>query len=169
MKCHNQLVFHIEDLSHLELIENDSNNCSALLNLSLCGSCILCCQFIVKREVARTSSSVWDCSPVTRQIMIATFAGVAAAITHLLANPDILTLDGLTGSVFAKFCRLSCGRHIPTAWETCNITEEYQRQVNLVTSLCAHTRGMDCYENIAELFEFIEFVETCHTDVEGQC
>ena len=98
--------------------------------------------------------------------MIATCTDVAAAITHLLANPDIL--DGLPGSVFAELCWPSRGRHILTAWETCNITEEYQRQVNL-TSLCAHTRGMDCYENIAELFEFIEFVKTCHSDVEGQC
>ena len=124
---------------------------------------------VIKRDVAQSQLQCVQLLTSHLTDNDATCGNVATAITPLLANPDILALDGLTGSVFAEFCRPSCGRHILTAWETCNVTQNYQRQVNLVTSVCAHTRGMDCYENLAELFEFIEFVETCPSDVEGQC
>ena len=97
-------------------------------------------------------------------------SNVAAAITPILAEEDIVNaLDRLSDSVFAEFCRPSCGRRVLTAWETCSITQSYQREVNLVTSLCGHSRSMSCYENVQTLFGFIQSVEACQSDTEGQC
>jgi hypothetical protein len=97
-------------------------------------------------------------------------SNVAAAITPILAEGDIVNaLDELSDSVFAEFCRPSCGRRVLTAWETCSITQSYQREVNLVTSLCGDDRSMSCYENVQTLFGFIQSVEACQSDTEGQC
>ena len=87
---------------------------------------------------------------------------VANAITPLIIEEDIVSeLDLLSTGVYSEFCRPSCRRNIVTAWKMCGITQGYENQVLLITSLCGHDRDMDCFEATQAVFEFIEEVEDC--------
>ena len=89
---------------------------------------------------------------------------VANDITRLIAEEDIVSkLESLTVTFFVELCRPSCGRHILTAWNTCNITDNYKREVQLINGLCSRDHSKYCYESINELFTFIKDVEACQT------
>ena len=93
---------------------------------------------------------------------------MANDITELIVEKDIVSkLASLPDGFFMELCRPSCGRHVFSAWSTCNITEIYEREFKLINGLCGENHRKFCYESISELFAFIEGVEACQA--EEQC
>ena len=95
----------------------------------------------------------------------------ALQITRALSESDIVSeLDTISSPDFAEFCRPSCGRRVLTAWKTCGVSQNYEQQIDLVTSLCGTGKDMDCHENVTGLFEFIDEVVVCSNEPpEGVC
>lgn len=126
---------------------------------------------VVKRAVSQSQT---QCVRIVTNHLTENEVGctnAAQAITPLLGMGDgvVSELDSLSSSIFEQLCRPTCGRSIFTAWETCNITQSYGRQVQLIATLCGNRDNTHCYDDISGLFSFIESVENCQTDGENQC
>ena len=94
---------------------------------------------------------------------------VANVFTGIIVAEDIVNeLDAMISTDFAVFCRPSCGKHILTAWSTCNIIQNYEREVQLINGLCSRDHNVNCYDAITEIFAFIQEVEDCQLP-EDQC
>ena len=90
---------------------------------------------------------------------------VASAFVNRLPQENFVSeVQSLNDGIFAEFCRPSCGNNILTAWSTCNVTINYEREVELVTGLCSRDRSMECYEATEAIFNFIEDVKDCSAE-----
>lgn len=76
--------------------------------------------------------------------------------TNLQDSIRLVNMDRL-----AVFCRPTCGRNVITAWKSCNITNS--EKVDTLIGVCGRAKGLNCYESLDQIFEFIEDVEDCAT------
>ena len=92
------------------------------------------------------------------------------AITAILGQNLQESIRLLNGDRFGVFCRPTCGRNIITAWKTCNITTS--EKIETLIGVCGRDEGLNCYESLDQLFQFIEDVEDCaiqNTENDDEC
>ena len=90
----------------------------------------------------------------------------AVTLTRALSELDIVSsLDSVTTADFTTYCLPTCGRHILTAWDACGVTQNHGLQIDLINSLCGHTDGFDCHSNVSRIFNFVDDVLTCNTEL----